>query len=48
MDYYVDTLVDKFGFNRIHADGCKHLPKGVSRLFFWGGLRIYLLLLILL
>lgn len=33
MDYYVDTLVDKFGFNRIHADGCKHLPKGVSRLF---------------
>lgn len=38
MDYYVDTLVDKFGFNRIHADGCKHLPKGVSRLF-WGGVE---------
>ncbi len=33
MGYYIDTLVDKFGFHQIHAGYCKLLPEGLCRLF---------------
>lgn len=33
MEYYIDTLVDQFGFHRIHQCYCERLPKGLRRLF---------------
>lgn len=33
MEYYIDTLIDEFGFHRVHQCYCAHLPKGLRRLF---------------
>ncbi|EPL9568153.1 hypothetical protein MMK73_000194 [Providencia rettgeri] len=33
MDYYIDTLVDRFGFHSIHQFYCDNLPKDLRKLY---------------
>lgn len=33
MDYYLDTLIDEYGYHRVHRSHCEYLPDGVQILF---------------